>query len=64
MVDPPLSLRMRITKVFVGFNFRGTRPIREKREILHRAKISRYTVVRMRIVSDRAPHTHDACALA
>ena len=30
------------TLLFCGFNFRGTRPIREKREILHRAKISRY----------------------
>ena len=35
---------MRITKIFRGFIFPGTRPIREKREILHRAKISRYTV--------------------
>jgi hypothetical protein len=30
---------------FRGSYFRGTRPIREKREILHHAKISRYTVV-------------------
>ena len=29
---------------FRGSYFRGGRPIREKREILHQAKISRYTV--------------------
>ena len=33
-----------VRQVAAPSNFRGTGPIREKREILHRAKISRYTV--------------------
>ena len=34
-----------ITKTFRGFYFRWSTAIHEKCEILHRAKISRYTVI-------------------
>ena len=39
-----MRIRARVNLKFRGSYFRGSWPIREKREILHHAKISRYTV--------------------